>query len=565
MLKVGPVRVSRAELSARLRAAVGDVRIRAYPLISGEDGPDVVFGMVACLVLLSLALVVDMGFGVILLYAFPIALGAWLFGRWVGILMTAFAVLSSVLVGISQHDPLAKTAVAVPALAVIAVICIAATEWARNSERLLRAVDQRDLRQRQMLEALTRVGQELVTSKRWDVIADEMAQTLEKALEVDVAWMFRTITNSDAAALTILGHGVTPPPSEVTDFVGTVGWVVTSGAPLQADSAADLAARYPEITSGPLEAGLEAQLVLPVIVKGSVSGVVLLGCRTAHPWSAVELGIASSVTSQLGLAMENASAHRATIEALVRLEEVIQMKSDFLKTVSHELRTPITVLAGYIDMMGDGSLGDVPARWAAPLNTVSTKAAELNRLVVMMLDASRAEGPAMTLNLENCDLHDLLDSAVQAQEREARQAGRELRLEPARNSLGVRVDRDKTLVVVRNLIENAIKYSPEGSKIDIGAQSGDDYVTVWVADRGPGVADDEKIRVFEQFYRVERPESRGIGGTGLGLYIVKHLLEMQGGRIEIRDRPGGGSVFAFTLPRQHVQPQVLEPRATSAR
>lgn len=523
--------------------------IPGYPLLQFDDGALVVFGMIACLILLSVAFLIDLVFSVAIFYAFPIALAAWLFGRWPGVGAAAVAVSATVGVGIF-HDP-ARLAVIIPALGLITVISVGGSEWARRSEQLLDEIDERDARHRRMLETMTKVGQELLESKRWEVIAQHIADSLLRDLQLDVAWIFRKRGGEVADQLTLLAFsGEAPRERTINLAEGMLGRVARTGQPVQVESNASLSRTTPDPNPSPLEEGLEGRLILPVFVQGNVSAVLMLGCRSPRAWPIEEINIATTVASQLGLAMENASAYRSTVEALVRLEEVIQMKSDFLKTVSHELRTPMTVLAGYIDMIADGSLGDVPPDWIKPLNQVQAKVGELNKIVQSMLEASRAEGPSSTLNLEEIDLRTTLATAVAAQEVEAETQGHQLRHELPREPVLVRCDQDKILVVLRNLIENGMKYSPAGTPLDIGLQTEGNRATVWVADRGFGVPESERERIFDQFHRVERQDNRSISGTGLGLYIVKQLVEMHGGRIAVADRPGGGSVFAFNLPVQ---------------
>jgi signal transduction histidine kinase len=510
-----------------------------------------VFGMLVVLVLLSLALLANISFGVSLIYAFPIAISVWLFGRWVGVATGAFAICAVIIVGVVEHQRGDTLAVVVPALALITLVSIAGSEWARRSEDLVMLLNQRQLRHRQMLETMTKVGQELVASKRWEVIADHMMSSLVDDLDLDVAWMFeRDSAAADPRMRLLASSGDAPSVEFAEPGAGTVAWIMRNGRIIQAQSREELTVVLPELMLTDLEEGLEGIIALPVLVKGATTGVVVLGTRQPRTWRAEEVGIAAALVSQLGLAMENASAYRATIEALVRMEEISQLKSDLLKTVSHELRTPMTVLAGYMDMMRDGSLGSVPDTWVKPLQQVTVKVDELNRLVQMMLDASRAEGPTLQVHLDDIDVAGAVGMAVTAQEDEARGSHHLLRLEAPRNRVMARCDRDKLLVVVRNLIENAIKYSPPDSAVDVGLAADADVVRIWVADRGTGIPDDEKPRVFEQFYRVARSETRSVGGAGLGLFIVKQLVEVQGGRIEIEDRPGGGSVFTIAIPRQ---------------
>jgi two-component system phosphate regulon sensor histidine kinase PhoR len=515
--------------------------------------PAAVFGLIACLALFSLALAAQVIYGVAVIYAFPIALSAWFFGRWVGGAMGAFAVVGYIVVAISTNQRLDAAAVVMPALVLVTAVSVAGSEWARRSESLVRLLNQRELRHRQLLETMTKVGQELVASKRWEVIADHMMASLVRDLELDAAWMFvRDVSGMESRLLLLATAGDAPAMATLQSGEGSPGRVLRTGKVILARSRAELLAAEPGLKPTLLEAEMEAVLALPVTVKSATAGVVMLGARRARVWRKDEVGIAAALVNQLGLAMENASAYRSTIEALVRLEEISQLKSDLLKTVSHELRTPMTVLAGYMDMMRDGSLGNVPAEWEKPLEQVGAKVAELNRLVQMMLDASRAEGPTMQVNLEEVDIGAAVAMAVSAQEDEAQRLHRSLRLEVPRQEVRGRADRDKILVVLRNLIENAIKYSPEDSTIDIGLSAGPDVVRVWVADRGTGIPDDDKARVFEQFHRIERPETRNVGGTGLGLFIVKQLVEVQGGQIVVEDRPGGGSIFTFAIPRRAV-------------
>ena len=509
-----------------------------------------VFGLVSCLILFSLALASDIAYGLSVLYAFPIGLSAWLFGRWVGAAMAGFAVVSFATVAVVQRQSLGQVAVVVLALVLVTLVSIVATEWARRSERLVRLLNQRELRHRQMIDTMTKVGQELVASKRWEVIADYMMSSLVRDLGLDSAWMFHRDTSGPETRLVLLASaGDAPAIASVEPGGGAPGWVLRNGRMVLARSRSELLEREPDLKLTPLEELMQAILALPVVVKGATAGVVMLGSRRPRAWRNEDVGIAGALVNQLGLAMENASAYRATIEALVRLEEINQLRSDLLKTVSHELRTPMTVLAGYFDMMRDGTLGDVPAKWVKPLEQVSAKIEELNRVVQMMLDASRAEGPKMQVTLEEVDVGAALSVAVAAQEGQAERGGSSLRLERPRQEIVALADRDKLLVVIRNLIENAIKYAPEGKVIDIGLAADSDLVRIWVADRGIGVVDADKARIFDQFHRVERSETRGVGGTGLGLFIVKQLVEAQGGRVTVEDRPGGGSVFAVAFPR----------------
>ncbi|MDQ6747461.1 MAG: HAMP domain-containing histidine kinase, partial [Candidatus Dormibacteraeota bacterium] len=443
--------------------------------------------------------------------------------------------------------------VAIPALVLVTVISIAASEWARRSESLVDLLNQRERRHRQMLDTMTKVGQELVTSKRWEAIAEHSMASLARDLELDMAWMFRRggpVSEGQLALLAFNGQAPARETSRVSE--GTLGYVVRTGKPIRAESIEALRQDHPDVRPSKLEEGIQSRLVLPVFVKGSTSGVVLLATNGPRAWTDEEIGIASAIVNQLGLAMENASAYRSTIEALVRMEEISQMKSDFMKTVSHELRTPLTVLMGYVDMMEDGSLGEVPDGWSMPMAQLRIKVGELNRLVQMMLEASRAEGPTLKVNLDDIDVSATVRRAVEGQSPETERGGHQLTLHLPTEPLTGRCDRDKLLVVLRNLIENAVKYSPGADEVEIGVASDEGAIRVWVADRGMGIPEAEREHIFEQFHRIDSPNTAAIGGSGLGLFIVKQLVEVQGGRITVSARDGGGTVFSFTIPSHPV-------------
>ena len=281
--------------------------------------PAAVFGLVACLVLFSLALAAQVIYGVAVIYAFPIALSAWFFGRWVGSAMGAFAVVAYVVVTISTNQRLDSAAVVLPALVLVTAVSVAGSEWARRSEHLVRLLNQRELRHRQMLDTMTKVGQELVASKRWEVIADHMMSSLARDLELDAAWMFvRDTSGADNRLLLLASAGDAPAMATLESGEGSAGRVLRSGKAILARSRAELLDTEPGLKPTLLEEEMEAVLALPVTVKSATAGVVMLGARRARVWRREEVGIAAALVNQLGLAMENASAYRATIEALVR-------------------------------------------------------------------------------------------------------------------------------------------------------------------------------------------------------------------------------------------------------
>ena len=231
-----------------------------------------------------------------------------------------------------------------------------------------------------------------------------------------------------------------------------------------------------------------------------------------------------------------------------RLCEVDQLKSDFLGNVSHELRTPLAAIKGYVDNLLDGVAGPLPDKPRHDLGRVRDNADRLGRMVSDLLDLTRIEAGKIELIPQALPVTDLVGDAVDglrhvAAERRVRVA---VDLPPCP---AVWADPDKVHQVLTNLLANAVKWSPPGGQVSItavGEAAG--LVRLTVHDAGPGIPPAERERVFDKFYQVGRVEGERSPGTGLGLTIARHLVELHGGRIWAEDAPGGGAAFVLLLP-----------------
>ncbi len=224
-----------------------------------------------------------------------------------------------------------------------------------------------------------------------------------------------------------------------------------------------------------------------------------------------------------------------------------QLKADFIATVSHELRTPLAAVHGAAKTLlrDDVDLGHEVSRQL--LDLVSEQSDRLARMVEDILLASRLESPELELATEHVDVGELAAEAiagvrVQADERLAL----ELNVTPSLSP--VAADRDKLRQVLVNLVANAVKYSPAGGRIEVEAWDDDEHVRIVVRDQGLGIAPSEQGRIFEKFYRADANMTRGVSGSGLGLYITRELVHRMGGSISVESEPGKGSTFLVTLP-----------------
>jgi two-component system phosphate regulon sensor histidine kinase PhoR len=232
------------------------------------------------------------------------------------------------------------------------------------------------------------------------------------------------------------------------------------------------------------------------------------------------------------------------VTELRRLERV---RSEFVANVSHELRTPLTCIKGYLETLLDGALDD-RAHARRFLEVAGTHAERLDRLIDDLLELSNIESGRVTMVPKRLDLSDVVTGVAAMFERRTAQSHQTLeRVVPT--GLEVQADRDRLVQILVNLVDNAVKFTPEGGRIDIEAEPVmDGRVEIRVRDTGIGIASTELPRITERFYRVDKDRSREVGGTGLGLAIVKHLVQAHGGELHIDSVLGQGTTVSFTVP-----------------
>ncbi|MCC9175654.1 sensor histidine kinase [Arthrobacter sp. zg-Y179] len=227
---------------------------------------------------------------------------------------------------------------------------------------------------------------------------------------------------------------------------------------------------------------------------------------------------------------------------ITRTEEV---RHDFVANVSHELKTPVGAISLLSEALDDAA-GDEEAvrRFAKRMHRES---ARLTALVQDIIELSRLQSTDIVDRAKPVDVNRILEDAVEANRLNAESKNIEVLL-GGRSEAAVYGDAPMLTTAFRNLIDNAIRYSPEGSRVGIGLQSRNGMAQVAVTDQGPGIAPEEQERVFERFYRIDSARSRHTGGTGLGLSIVKHVVANHGGEVDLWSRPGHGSTFTVRLP-----------------
>jgi signal transduction histidine kinase len=273
----------------------------------------------------------------------------------------------------------------------------------------------------------------------------------------------------------------------------------------------------------------------PFAVMASLT-VILVVLWSRSPFVAVAL---------VGPLVVIALYQRRVHGVLERLRELDRLKNEFIAVVSHELRTPIASVYGAAMTLQRPQLDE--SRRRSLFAVIYAESARLARLVDQVLWASRLETARVEPAIEHCDAEHLARAVVSAA-RAHLPSNLELELRVDSGLPPVAADPEKTKQVLVNLVENAVKYSPEGGRIDVGVARTDGYVRFTVADEGLGIAPEDQEKIFDKFERLDPDLARGVSGTGLGLYICRELVTQMNGRISVRSEQGRGSTFTVELP-----------------
>ena len=290
-----------------------------------------------------------------------------------------------------------------------------------------------------------------------------------------------------------------------------------------------------------------AVALLPLKSPKGILGVLSLSRRHGDPPNPDERETLVAISNQIAIAIESARLLRE----LGRVEaerELDRMKAEFIATISHELRTPLGFIKGYATtLLREDITVDADARREFLL-VIDEESDKLRRMIEELLDASRLQAGRLQMNRSAIGLRELLNAALHKAAPGLHQARHILEIHLPPSDAEVLADASRIEQVLHNLLDNAARYSDQGSAIQVEAAVQDQYALVSVKDYGDGIAAHELERVFEPFYRGENSRRRRAGGTGLGFAICKGIIESPGGKLWVETSAGKGSTFFFTLP-----------------
>jgi K+-sensing histidine kinase KdpD len=286
--------------------------------------------------------------------------------------------------------------------------------------------------------------------------------------------------------------------------------------------------------------GLKQALVAPLKVESMRVGVIIVGDPYEGDFTEDQLDQLGSLAAPAGLVLSQIGRYEAQAEMTRRLEEVAQMKTDFVSTVSHELRSPLTSIIGSLDTVNRPELAPAEPTSQQLLLSARRQAGRLQRLIEDLLVVSRIDRGAIPVHPESVNIQEIFEEVNRVVSIEPK-----MTVEP--EGLAVHADRDHFLRILINLVENAAKYAPD-SAVELYAWQKNNRALVAVVDHGPGIPENARESIFERFTQLDQSDTRSKGGTGLGLSIVKSLTEVMHGSVRIESTEGGGATFVLDLP-----------------
>ena len=302
-------------------------------------------------------------------------------------------------------------------------------------------------------------------------------------------------------------------------------------------------------------------IMVPLLLEGEVTGVVQVMADAEDVYTGLDLELLEGIALLLAVALENARlfrrvqdeleerrrAERELRETEEALRQADRRKDEFLATLGHELRNPLNPIRSAVELLRRRAPPDRETRWAQEV--IQRQMVHLTRLIDDLLDVSRITQGKLELRRTEVSLDEVLEAALDSTRPMLEAAGQTLVVRPPGSSVRLHADAVRLSQVFANLLDNASKYSPSGTRIEVATERDDGEVAVHVSDQGRGIPPEHLGRVFDLFYQADRTVSRVHDGLGLGLTLVKRLVELHGGSVEATsDGPGRGSRFGVRLP-----------------
>ena len=331
---------------------------------------------------------------------------------------------------------------------------------------------------------------------------------------------------------------------------GVQGRMAITRQPVQIHDIGEGDAYYGPLRDVLLRTGTRALLAIPMLREDQLIGGLTVARKTPGEFSSEVIQLLQTFATQSALAIQNARLFREIEIKSRELQVASQHKSEFLANMSHELRTPLNAIIGFSEVLTERMFGDLNEKQEEYLKDIYASGQHLLSLINDILDLSKIEAGRMELELTDFDFHTAVDNALTLVRERAGRRGIALHQVVDRRLGQIRGDERKIKQVLLNLLSNALKFTPDGGRVDVQATVSDDMAEVSVSDTGVGIAPEDQEAVFEEFRQVGTADKK-VEGTGLGLALSRKFIELHGGRIWVQSQVDVGSTFTFRVPVRH--------------
>jgi signal transduction histidine kinase/CheY-like chemotaxis protein len=424
----------------------------------------------------------------------------------------------------------------------------AEAELRESQARFRNMADEADARRREA-EVIAQLSRTMNASLDVDTVLQAVAEAAREVLACDLTRIALWDETGEAMVYryTVGTRYVGYASIRLYPGKGLVGMVMATGQPARSDDLFDDPRTNPDYFVMARADGIVSGMAVPICVRARVEGVIFLGHRARRPFSDQDELIAMRLADHAGVALQNAELYRREQRARAEAEIANRSKDEFLAILSHELRTPLQSMLGWVRLLRRGAL-DAPAADKA-LETIDRNAQAQARIIGDLLDISRIIAGKLRLDPRPLNLPLVIDTAVESARPEATAKGIRLdtTIDPA--AAEVEGDAERLQQVLSNLLSNALKFTPSGGSVTLRLERHGDRARITVRDTGIGIPKDILPYVFDRFRQADSSETRVHGGLGLGLAIVRHLVELHHGTVRAESGgPAAGATFTIDLP-----------------
>jgi len=402
------------------------------------------------------------------------------------------------------------------------------------------------------LSRLMKIGAAISSELDLDALLRTISQTTSHLLQAERSTVF-VVDSVKNELWSRVAEGLGNKEIRIPLSAGIAGLVATTGNPVRISDAYRDPRFNPEVDK---KTGYQTRSILCVPMRnrrGQVIGVFQVLNKRDAEFTALDEQLLASLSSQAAVAVENAKLYEEVQRTLTQLQALDRMKTDFLNAISHELRTPLAPILGYTEILLGGGMGTLPANAVRGVQAIADSGKRLLNLIESLLAFIRLDQGAMALKREPTNVSALLLSVADAFHARATERKLNLQVATPDGLSSVSADPQELTMALNHLLDNAIKFTPAGGSITIGArqatgEDGQPGVEIIVQDTGIGIPAEQQEKIFERFYQADSSLTRQYGGVGIGLAVVKQTIEAHGSHVTVESEPSKGSMFRFTLP-----------------